>query len=124
MRARFRFEQGRVRKELPVQADDCIRPGARGRTMQNVKSVFAIDFRVRFVERDDVAEGISGVNHTAMFVFDPDVEGSVIGKRIRDKRIGAGIAGSLDARGNAYTMLPDRNRVGYLEDLGLRVKVA
>ena len=70
MRARFRFEQGRVREELPVQPDDGIRPGTRGRTMQNVKSVFAIDFRVGFVERDDMAEGISGVNHTAMFVFD------------------------------------------------------
>ena len=92
--------------------------------MQNVKSVFAIDFRVGFVERDNMAEGISGVNHTAMFVFDPDVKGSVIGKPIRHKRIGAGIAGSLAARGNAYTLLPDRTRVGNFNDLGLRIKVA
>ena len=88
--------------------------------MQNVKSVFAIDFRMGFVERDNMAEGISGVNHTAMFVFDPDVKGSVIGKPIRHKRIGAGIAGSLAARGNAYTLLPDRTRVGNFNDLGLR----
>ena len=51
--------------------------------MQNMKSVLAIDFRVGFVERDDMAEGISGVNHTAMFVFNPDVKGGVIGKTIR-----------------------------------------
>jgi hypothetical protein len=39
--------------------------------MQNVKLVFAIDFRMRFVERDDMAERISSVNHTAM-PPDPD----------------------------------------------------
>jgi len=83
MRARFRFEQGRVRKELPVQADDCVRPGARGGAMQNVKFVFAIDFRVRFIESDNVAKRISGVDYAATFIFCPDVEGSVIGKSIR-----------------------------------------
>src|SRR5437763_11141215 len=106
MRTRFRFEQGRVSEELPVQTDDCIRPGARGRAMQNVKSVFAIDFRMRFVECDNMAEGISGVNDTAMFIFDPDVKGGVIGKPIRHKRIGAGIVCSHAPGGEAYTMLP------------------
>src|SRR5438045_5056618 len=106
MRARFRFEQGRMRKELPVQADDCIRPGARGRAMQNVKSVFAIDFRVRFVERDNMAERVSGVNHAAMFIFDPDVERSVIGKPIREQRVTAGVATGLAAGGDDYTLMP------------------
>ena len=59
-----------------------------------------------------------------MFVFDSDVKGSVIGKPIRHQRIGAGIAGSLAARGNAYSLLPDRTRVGNFNDLGLRIKVA
>src|SRR5437870_7984686 len=92
--------------------------------MQNVESVFAIDFRVRFVERDHMAERISSVNYAAMFIFDPDVKGSVIGKPIRQKRIGAGIAASLAARGNADTLLPDRTRVGNFNNLGLRIKVA
>ena len=38
---------------------------------------------VRFVEGDNMAERISGVDHAAMFIFDPDVERSVIGKAIR-----------------------------------------
>src|SRR5205085_2269865 len=50
--------------------------------------------------------------------------GSVIGKPIRHKRIGAGIAGSFAAPGNAYTLLPDRTRIGNFNDLGLRIKVA
>src|SRR5207248_6629565 len=124
MRPRFRFEQSRVRKELPVQADDCIRPGARGRAMQNVKSVFAIDFRVRFVERDHMAKRISGVNHAAMFIFDPDVERSVIGKPIRQKRVSSGVAASLAAHGDSYALLPDWPRVGYFNNLGWGIEVA
>src|SRR5205807_10099899 len=59
-----------------------------------------------------------------MFIFHPDVKGSVIGKAIRHKRIGAGIAGSFAARGDTYTLLPDRTRVGNFNNLGLRIKVA
>src|SRR5437762_5194275 len=92
--------------------------------MQNVESIFAIDFRMRFVERDNVAERISGVNHAAMFIFDPDVERSVIGKPIREQRVTAGVATGLAPDGNAYTLLPDRTRVGNFNNLGLRIKVA
>src|SRR5437879_9037496 len=92
--------------------------------MQDVESVFAIDFGMRFVESNNVTERISRVDHAAMFIFNPDVEGSVIGKPIRQKRIAAGIAASLALRGDADTLLPDRTRVGNFNDLGLRIKVA
>ena len=41
--------------------------------MQNVKFVFTIDFGMWFVESNNVAERISGVNHTAMFIFDSEI---------------------------------------------------
>src|SRR5437762_5193081 len=92
--------------------------------MQNVESIFAIDFRMRFVERDNVAERISGVNHAAMFIFDPDVERSVIGKPIRQKRVSSGVPADLAARGDAYTLLPDRTGVGNFNNLGWGIEVA
>src|SRR5260370_42090468 len=59
-----------------------------------------------------------------MCILDRDVKGMVIGKPIRQKRIGAGIPASSALRGNADTLLPNRTRVGNFNNLGLRIKVA
>ena len=63
-----------MREKLSVQADDRIRPGARGRAMQDMKFVFAIDFGVRFVKGDNVSERVGGIDGIAAFIFDSNIE--------------------------------------------------
>ena len=89
-----------------------------------MKPVFAVDFRVWFVECDHVSERISSVNDPAIFVFHPHIKRGVIGKSIRHQRISADIAADAGAARDADALFPNRPGVGDLDYFGRRIEIA
>src|SRR5262249_55859660 len=121
-RPRFGFSKTGAGKKFAIQTNPRVTPGARCGAIQNMQLVGAIEFRLRFVERDDLAQRVSRIDDSAVFVFDPHVKRSVIGKAVGHERIGANISLHTAFFGHAHGFLPDRSRIGNFENLGLGIE--
>jgi hypothetical protein len=90
--------------------------------MENMQLVGAVDHRLRLVIRNHATQRIGGVNRAALFVFDSHVKGGVIREAVGEERISPHLAGARHPLRNSDRLLPDRPRVGDLENFGRGVE--
>src|SRR4051794_15241181 len=88
----FSFEKSAVSQNFSVQPDPGISPAPRTSAVQDMQLVLAIKLSLGVVHRDNPAERLCRINNACILIFYTNVERSVIGKSIGQKRIGPHVA--------------------------------
>src|SRR5205814_4765902 len=81
-----------------------------------------IEFCLRLIEGNNLSQRVGGIDHPVVFVLDPDVKRSVVGKTVCHQRVSTSITSHTALLRNADRFLPNRPRVSDFKNFCGRIK--